>query len=120
MHIEELHLQNFRGFQELKLKLPPDLAVFIGSNGSGKSSILDSIAILLSRFIFELLPKKPYKKLDFDWKRTLPTYLSRFFAYNNCKLPYIGTSLSKFTYLHMCKKFLCNNWKCFYPCSYCR
>jgi len=66
MHIEELHLQNFRGFQELKLKLPPDLAVFIGSNGSGKSSILDSIAILLSRFIFELLPKKPYKKLDFD------------------------------------------------------
>jgi AAA15 family ATPase/GTPase len=22
MHIEELHLQNFRGFQELKFKLP--------------------------------------------------------------------------------------------------
>lgn len=51
MHIEELHLQNFRGFQELKLKLPPDLAVFIGVNGSGKSSILDSIAILLSQFV---------------------------------------------------------------------
>ncbi|MFN5988863.1 MAG: AAA family ATPase [Dolichospermum sp.] len=51
MRIEELHLQNFRGFRELKLTLPPDLAVFIGSNGSGKSSILDSIAILLSQFV---------------------------------------------------------------------
>ena len=66
MRIEELYLQNFRGFRELKLTLPPDLAVFIGSNGSGKSSILDSIAILLSIFIYELLPKKPYKKLEFD------------------------------------------------------
>ncbi|MFM7372783.1 MAG: AAA family ATPase, partial [Sphaerospermopsis kisseleviana] len=47
MHIEELHLQNFRGFQELKLKLPPDLAVFIGSNGSGKS-----FSMLVTRGIF--------------------------------------------------------------------
>jgi predicted ATP-dependent endonuclease of OLD family len=54
MRIEELHLQNFRGFRELKLDLPPDLAVFIGVNGSGKSSILDRIAIFLSRFIFIL------------------------------------------------------------------
>jgi predicted ATP-binding protein involved in virulence len=68
MRIEELHLQNFRGFQELHLNnCPPHLLVFIGSNGSGKSSILDSIAILLSRFIHELLPKQTYyKKLDFD------------------------------------------------------
>jgi predicted ATP-binding protein involved in virulence len=68
MRIEELHLQNFRGFQELHLnKCPSHLLVFIGSNGSGKSSILDSIAILLSRFIHELLPKQPYyKKLEFD------------------------------------------------------
>ncbi len=27
MRIEELHLQNFRGFRELKLTFPPDLAV---------------------------------------------------------------------------------------------
>ncbi|MBO1061101.1 MAG: AAA family ATPase [Aphanizomenon flos-aquae CP01] len=65
MHIEELHLQNFRGFRELKLTLPPDLAVFIGSNGSGKSSILDSIAILLSRFIFEL-PLMGYDPIDLN------------------------------------------------------
>ena len=51
MRIEELHLQNFRGFRELKLTFPPDLAVFIGSNGSGKSSILDGIAILLDEYV---------------------------------------------------------------------
>ena len=54
MRIEELHLQNFRGFRELKLMLPPDLTVFIGSNGSGKSSILDSIAILLYEYVSRL------------------------------------------------------------------
>jgi predicted ATP-binding protein involved in virulence len=48
MHIEELHMQNFRGFKDLTLKFPPKLAVLIGANGSGKSSILDCIAVFLS------------------------------------------------------------------------
>ncbi|MFM5946596.1 MAG: AAA family ATPase, partial [Dolichospermum sp.] len=42
--------------------LPPDLAVFIGSNGSGKSSILDSIAIILSQFVS--LFNKTFSKFD--------------------------------------------------------
>ncbi|MFM6310274.1 MAG: AAA family ATPase, partial [Dolichospermum sp.] len=46
----------------LKLTLPPDLAVFIGSNGSGKSSILDSIAIILSQFVS--LFNKTFSKFD--------------------------------------------------------
>ncbi|CAN1211147.1 ATPase AAA-type core domain-containing protein [Tumidithrix helvetica PCC 7403] len=48
MRIEELHIQNFRGFKELTLKFPPNLAVLIGVNGSGKSSVLDCIALFLS------------------------------------------------------------------------
>ncbi|MEO3704180.1 AAA family ATPase [Trichormus azollae] len=51
MRIEELHLQNLQGFRELRSNLPPYLAILIGVNSSGKSSILDSIAIFLSRFI---------------------------------------------------------------------
>jgi predicted ATP-binding protein involved in virulence len=62
MRIKKLHLQNFRGFPELKLTLPPDLAVFIGSNGSGKSSILDSIAIFLSQYVS--LFNKTFSKFD--------------------------------------------------------
>ncbi|MBD2664642.1 hypothetical protein B6N60_01960 [Richelia sinica FACHB-800] len=65
MYIEELHLQNFRGFQELQLELPSDVAVFIGINGSGKSSILDSIAVILSQFV-SILQKTSKKKLEFD------------------------------------------------------
>ncbi len=50
MYIKELKLENFRGFPELTLEFSPNLAVLIGINGSGKSSILDAIAILLSQF----------------------------------------------------------------------
>ncbi len=49
MRIQELHLQNFRGFKDLKITFPEsNVAVFIGVNGVGKSSILDAISILLS------------------------------------------------------------------------
>lgn len=52
MHIKKLHLINFRTFKEVKLSFPnTNLAVFIGKNGKGKSTILDSIAILLTPLI---------------------------------------------------------------------
>ncbi|MEC4818245.1 MAG: AAA family ATPase, partial [Scytonema sp. PMC 1069.18] len=52
MHIEKLHIRNFRGFQEIILKFPQSqLAVFIGINGAGKSSILDCIAVMLAQFV---------------------------------------------------------------------
>ncbi|HLO86718.1 MAG TPA: AAA family ATPase [Nostocaceae cyanobacterium] len=59
MRIEELHLENFRGFQQLDLKFPStNLAVFIGVNGSGKSSLLDGIAIHLGQFVYALRKTK--------------------------------------------------------------
>lgn len=48
MHIEKLHLSHFRGAKALTLELQPQLNVFAGMNGEGKSSILDATAILLS------------------------------------------------------------------------
>jgi predicted ATP-binding protein involved in virulence len=49
MKIERLILENFRGIgKTLELPLEPDLTVLAGVNGSGKSSILDALAILLS------------------------------------------------------------------------
>ena len=39
MHIEKLHIQNFRGLQEIILNFPQsNLAVLVGRNGAGKSS----------------------------------------------------------------------------------
>lgn len=59
MHIEKLHIQNFRGLQEIILNLPQtNLAVFIGINGAGKSSILDCMAIMLDQFVDRLRNSK--------------------------------------------------------------
>lgn len=59
MHIEKLLIQNFRGLQEIALNFPQNnLAVFIGTNGAGKSSILDCIAIMLAQFIARLRNSK--------------------------------------------------------------
>ena len=48
MHINKLTLQRFRGAQDLPLDLDDKLNVFVGMNGTGKSSILDASAIMLS------------------------------------------------------------------------
>ncbi len=48
MQIKKLKLENFRGIQEIEIELLPNINVFVGINGSGKSTILDAIAISLS------------------------------------------------------------------------
>jgi len=49
MKITKLTLENFRLFEKLELPFPnSNFIVFIGENGSGKSAILDAIAIGLS------------------------------------------------------------------------
>ncbi len=59
MHIEKLHIQNFRGLPEIILNFPEtNLAIFIGINGAGKSSILDCVAIMLAQFVARLRNSK--------------------------------------------------------------
>ena len=55
MKIEELEIHNFRGIEQLKLeRLHPNMNIIVGINGAGKSSILDSISILLSWLLARL------------------------------------------------------------------
>ena len=54
MYIKKIELTNFRGFQELSVELPDNLAVFIGWNGSGKTTILDGIYKFILAYIYEL------------------------------------------------------------------
>jgi len=44
----KLNLTNYRDAQDLSIELSPKLNVFVGVNGSGKSTVLDAIAIMLS------------------------------------------------------------------------
>ncbi len=48
MNIKRLRLSHFRGSGDLSLYLHDKLNVFVGVNGSGKSTILDAVSILLS------------------------------------------------------------------------
>jgi predicted ATP-binding protein involved in virulence len=54
MKITRLRMKSFRGISDLTLDFDPQLNVLIGDNGSGKSSILDCIAILLSFLTSEI------------------------------------------------------------------
>jgi predicted ATP-binding protein involved in virulence len=48
MHIDKLTLMQFRGATSLPLELDNHLNVFVGMNGTGKSTILDAAALSLS------------------------------------------------------------------------
>ena len=52
MRVKIMTMRNFRGIEEMKLDFPEaQTSVLVGINGAGKSSVLDCIAILLSRLI---------------------------------------------------------------------
>ena len=51
MLIKELHIQNFRRFEDLTVAFEEDLTVLVARNGQGKSSILDAIRVLIGPFV---------------------------------------------------------------------
>lgn len=54
MKVKTLEISHFRGIERLRLLMDDNLNVLVGINGSGKTSVLDCMAILLSRFIGSL------------------------------------------------------------------
>lgn len=48
MEVKKLELKNFRGFRDLTLEFDSRLNVLVGVNGSGKSSVLDALSIMLA------------------------------------------------------------------------
>ncbi len=51
MKLSKLEIANFRCFESLIVELQPDVNVIVGSNGAGKTSILDAIAIALYELV---------------------------------------------------------------------
>ena len=49
-HIESLHVKNYRALRNIELKQLKPLSVFLGANGSGKSTIFDVFAFLSECF----------------------------------------------------------------------
>ena len=46
MVIEEIHIQNFKAFKNINLKGLPPLAVFVGKNGVGKTTLFRVFSFL--------------------------------------------------------------------------
>ena len=55
LKIQEITVENFRCFKNITFNLNPQLTVFVGKNGSGKSTILDICSYLLRYLAIETL-----------------------------------------------------------------
>ncbi len=54
MKIQKLELENFRGFKgKHEIDFKPDVNVFVGINGAGKTTVLDALSFFLRCFIEE-------------------------------------------------------------------
>lgn len=58
MKLESLSLANCGGFEQLDINFEPDVTLIAGVNGVGKSTVLRSLAVLLSRAIPEFTPSR--------------------------------------------------------------
>jgi len=61
--LKQITLENFRGFENLTLDLDSSLNIIIGENGSGKTAIIDSIAIISAK-LAEKFKYIEYKKIS--------------------------------------------------------
>ncbi|WP_223592641.1 AAA family ATPase [Neobacillus bataviensis] len=51
MIIHELHLENFHGFEQRHITFSDKFTVLVGDNGTGKTAVLDGIAVALGSFL---------------------------------------------------------------------
>ncbi len=77
LDLQSITLVNFRAFEYLELDLHPELTVLIGSNGLGKSSILDAVAVALGPFVgaFDLGASRSFKPSDIRLEQVRQSYL---------------------------------------------
>jgi len=69
MRIDYLSLRNFKKFPQLTLDLHPQLTVLVGDNGSGKTTILDALAVSLGIWLVD----PPDPSLRTSGRNILPT-----------------------------------------------
>lgn len=65
MQIKKIELENFRSFKKQTIELLPNINVFVGVNGAGKSTVLDAIAISLS-WLVSGIQKVESRGMDID------------------------------------------------------
>lgn len=57
MRIDKLQINNFRKFKELDLNFKPGVNILIGDNAAGKTSVLESLKILIGSYFYGINSK---------------------------------------------------------------
>ena len=72
MRIEKIHIQNFRGIEELEFNLNPNFNLFIGENGAGKTAILEAFAVGIGSFFSGMpgVPSRHIRREDIRYFKT--------------------------------------------------
>lgn len=84
MRIDSLRLQNFRGFVDREFHLHPQFNLVVGENGSGKTSLLEGLAVAAGawlqglaapdrRTLERVQSRLAYVEATESWERQLPT-----------------------------------------------
>ena len=77
MKLERMHLLNFRCFEDLTIEFHEKLTVIVAENGTGKTALLDAIALGFGRYLSKLPGVKGHGTSDGDLRvstgeRTVP------------------------------------------------
>lgn len=54
MKIRKLHIENFKGFENLEIDFHPNFNIVVGINGTGKSTVLEAAKIAIGSLFLEL------------------------------------------------------------------
>ena len=65
MRIDQIELTNFKNFGSLNVPFKPGINIFVGGNGSGKTSILEAINVALGGFFASQEPKMQ-RPIEYD------------------------------------------------------
>lgn len=68
MRIDKIRIENFKNFENLEVEFEKGVNLFVGSNGSGKTSILEAINVALGGF-FSLQEQKMQRGIDLSEAR---------------------------------------------------
>ncbi len=79
MHIQQVKIKDFRCFEDLTVNLNPDVNIFVGNNGAGKSTMLDAISAAMYPYISQIQhilgqyhDDSPIFKSDLSVKKNTP------------------------------------------------
>ena len=73
MRIEKIHIQNFRGIEDLEFNLNQNFNLLIGENGSGKTAILEALTVGMGAFFLGIpgISSRNIRDEDIRYFRTI-------------------------------------------------